>query len=189
MRRRGGLIVGVAVLVALALPAPAEAGLQFVAQLTGRQEVPPNASPATGFGVFELNDAETELSFSITYSGLIGGNVVGAHFHNGVFGVNGPIVRHVQASLFGSPSGTVSGVWRATDPALNTTDPNRGPLTAALVAELKAHRVYFNIHTQQFPGGEIRGQLVTPEPASLTLLGAGAVALGGYALRRRKKPA
>jgi len=46
---------------------------------------------------------------------------------------------------------------------------------------------YLNIHTGNFPGGEIRGFLVpTPEPATMLLLGSG---LAGVALKfkRRRK--
>jgi hypothetical protein len=47
---------------------------------------------------------------------------------------------------------------------------------AALAAGLAGGRAYFNIHTDAYPGGEIRGFLAaaprgTPEPAALSLLG------------------
>ena len=48
---------------------------------------------------------------------------------------------------------------------------------AALAAGLNAGQAYLNIHTSNFPGGEIRGFL-TPEPTTTLLLGAGLVALG-----------
>lgn len=163
----------------------------FRGVFSGLQEVPPNASPATGFGTFVLNDAETMLTFNITYSGLIGGPIVGAHFHNAPFGVVGGIVRHVASSGAGSPDGSFVGVWSATDPALSTTDPNRGPLTPFLVSELKAGRIYFNIHTSDqalpnFPGGEIRAQVVVPEPGTLALTVGAALPLLGLLRRRRR---
>jgi hypothetical protein len=55
---------------------------------------------------------------------------------------------------------------------------------AALLAGLLAGEAYFNIHTTAFPGGEIRANLSElPEPATLTLVGAG---LAAAALRRRR---
>lgn len=41
---------------------------------------------------------------------------------------------------------------------------------------------YINIHTSFRPDGEIRGQIISPEPASMTLLAAAALML----LKRRR---
>ncbi len=50
--------------VAIAAP------ILFTATLTGAQENPPNASTATGFASFVLNDAQTALTFEATIFGL-----------------------------------------------------------------------------------------------------------------------
>ena len=44
---------------------------------------------------------------------------------------------------------------------------------------------YLNIHTTSFPGGEIRGILVTPEAGTLLLLSAGLAGLGRRLWRKR----
>jgi hypothetical protein len=54
---------------------------------------------------------------------------------------------------------------------------------AALIAGLNAGQAYVNIHDAEFPGGEIRGQLV-PEPATWSFVG---LALTGLALFGRKR--
>ena len=54
-------------------------------------------------------------------------------------------------------------------------------LSAGQVNDLLAGLWYLNLHTDAFPDGEIRGQVV-PEPGTLALLAGG---LGLLAVRRR----
>jgi hypothetical protein len=68
---------------------------------------------------------------------------------------------------------------------------NGGTLTSAesaLLFGIASGEAYFNIHTQEFAGGEIRGFLAparVPEPTTLTLI---AISLLGFAALRRGKP-
>lgn len=127
----------------------------FVARISGVNEPGPlSASQASGYGTFALNTAQTELSFLINYFNLEGATIVGEHFHNGPIGANGPIVRGLLPTEEGGltvPNGTAQGVWSSSDAQA---------LTPALVAELLAGRIYWNIHTNLSPSGEMRGQLV-----------------------------
>jgi hypothetical protein len=159
------------------------AGADYVVTgtLDGTQEVPPTISPATGTfsGVLTVNGPVATLMFTVSYSGLIGGDVVGASFHDAPLGSAGPDVRDYDPGLFTSPDGSFSGSWTSSDAQ---------PLTPALVSELLSGNIYFEIDTQEFPAGEIRGQLSTttaPEPGTLSLALLGAAGWVVTGLRRR----
>ena len=137
----------------------------FTATLDGSQSGTP--SPGTGSGTFILDDTETSLSYTITFSGLLAPETV-SHFHRGAPGVSGPVVKNLP---LGSPK---VGVWSAFDATQ--------PLTPQAVADLKAGLLYINVHSSLYPAGEIRGQIV-PEPSALLVLAGGGAGLLG-ALRR-----
>src|SRR5512140_1640095 len=89
MRMKNLFVLTVMMLCALSLPALASRF--FTATLTGAQETPPNASPATGTGVFYLNDPGDSLHFSVHWSGLTG-TFTATHIHHAPPGVPGPII-------------------------------------------------------------------------------------------------
>jgi hypothetical protein len=125
--------------------------------IDGLQEVPPNASPATGLAQVQVNTAANTISWNIQYQGLLG-SITAAHFHgNAPPGVNAGVKLDIGAL----PSPIIgNGVYLEAD-------------ETALLSGLW----YINIHSSVFPGGEIRGQVV-PEPgmAGLLLVGLGLVA-------------
>ncbi|SHK43897.1 CHRD domain-containing protein [Rhodothermus profundi] len=109
------------------------------------------AVTSNGRGTAFLALTEAGLVYQITVTGLTG-PVQAAHFHQAPAGQDGPVVRTITFS-----GNTASGVWRPTDPE---------PLTDALIRELLAGNIYLNIHTAQYPAGEIRGQI---RPGQLVL--------------------
>lgn len=116
----------------------------FVANLSGAQEVPANASAGKGICTIVLNAAQTQITVNCTFSGL-GSNLNAAHIHgNATVGVNAPI-------LFG-----FTGLPTATS---GTIGPLSFAVTAQQVADMRAHLYYVNLHSVNIPGGEIRGQV------------------------------
>jgi hypothetical protein len=139
------MLFAAVLLVVLAFaPGSASAALQFEATINSAQEVPVNPSPATGTGAFTLNDAETQLSIFVTFSGLVAPQTA-AHIH-------GPAAPGVNAGVrFGFPLGSpVNLVWA---------------IPPADVVSLKAGLLYVNVHSTTYPGGEIRGQILAAVPA------------------------
>ncbi len=109
-------------------------------RLSGASEVPPVMSNASGTVEANLNKQTSELSWTVTYTGL-SGPLTGAHFH-------GPAMAGANAGVVVPITG-------------NMTSPIRGvaTLTAAQVADLVAGKWYVNLHTAANPNGEIRGQI------------------------------
>lgn len=133
---------------------------KYIAELRGSNEVPANSSTAVGRVVLLVSRDASYAEYSVEQSGLSGG-IRGGHFHRAAAGANGPIVL----SFFFDPT-TGSAI---NGPTPGTTDLelngsigrtiNKTQLDTIL-ADLRAGNLYANIHTPQFVGGEIRGQLV-----------------------------
>ncbi len=150
--------------------APPPAYVRYAA-LGGNQEVPTNASSATGTALFSVDPTTKVLTGTVTTAGISG---VSAHIHDGAKGVAGPVVIAL--------SGGTGGVW---------TVPANTVLTDAQFTSLQAYGYYVNVHSSAFPAGEIRGQIEyrasfailsgaqeTPATSS-TATGYGAIAVNG----------
>ncbi len=147
MTRRGFHLCSV-ILMLLTLVCGANAASYFTGNLTSAQEVPPNASTATGFGRVTLNNTETQITVSVYWSGLSAAATAG-HIHGpAAVGANGPVIFNL------APAAATSGS------VVNATFA----VTAGQVADLKAGLWYYNIHTSTNPGGEIRGQVTADAP-------------------------
>jgi hypothetical protein len=163
-------------LCVLALSVVAKADtITFTAVLNGANEVPSRNTTATGTATLVLDTATGRAVLSVSFSGLTSG-LTGAHIHCCALPTaNAGVLQGFDSQLtIGATSGSFT----------NWTLPIT--LTAQQMADLRNGLMYVNIHTSNFTGGEIRGQLyAVPEPGTLLLLGAGLLSLAG-ALRKRR---
>lgn len=138
---------------------------QFRATISGFQETPTLFSSGSGTFTATLSDDGTSLTYTLSYTGLIGASA--AHIHLGAPGIAGG----VSAFLCGGggkdacpeSSGTVTG----TITAANVIGPAGQGIAAGnfagLIASMRAGVTYVNIHTTAHPGGEIRGAIISDE--------------------------
>jgi hypothetical protein len=191
----------------LILPAPAADAdvINLFANLSGANERPdPTPSLGAGFVQVVLDTTAQTLGLNVTFSGLTSPDNA-AHIHCcAPFGTNAIVATTVPT--FGAlgpnpefPLGVTFGTYDQTFDLTNSTFYNPAFVTAnggtvataeaALIAGLESQMTYFNIHTVNFPGGEIRDQLV-PGPivgAGLPGLIAACGALLAFARRRRRQ--
>jgi hypothetical protein len=137
---RTGFLMSLIATTALlgAAPLATAATVNFKADLSASQEVPPTNSKGSGAVTATFDTASKKLSWKGTYSGL-SGPATAAHFHAGEPGKNGGVAVPI------SPN----------------TSPFEGSatLTDAQAADLMAGKWYVNVHTATNKAGEIRGQL------------------------------
>jgi hypothetical protein len=155
-------MVGVVFVTGLVAVGVAAAGLndRWNAHATGDNEVPANASRAQAQANLKLSDDGLSLSYKLNVANIE--NVTQAHIHMAPAGTNGGIVAWLYPSapplqlIPGRSSGTLG---EGTIIAANLVGPLAGQPLSALVSAINAGNAYVNVHTSQFPPGEVRGQV------------------------------
>jgi hypothetical protein len=116
----------------------------FATTLSAAQQMPPSAGSAgTGRGFVSLDAAGAQALVTVRWSGLTS-NTTMAHIHSGISATNGDIVCDLNAPTT-AKSGEIVDALCA--------------LTPENAAQLKRNGLYFDIHSQAFVSGEIRGQI------------------------------
>jgi hypothetical protein len=104
---------------------------------------------------FDMAKAKAEIRLSV----IDGIRIRQAHLHCAPVGVNGPIVAFIAGD--NAAGYNVDGKWisNATLTDTSISNPACGVTLADLVASIRAGNVYVNVHSVEFPGGVIRGQV------------------------------
>jgi hypothetical protein len=172
------------------------APISYFANLSGPAEVPPTPSLGTGFGLVTVDVAAQTLMVQVTFQNLLSPTTA-SHIHccttvpfAGTAGV-ATTTPSFPGFPLGVTTGTYTQLFSLTDPgtynpSFVTAEGGMSNAEAALVAGLASGQTYLNIHTNQFPGGEISGFLVATAPEPSTLLLAGAALASLTLLRRRR---
>jgi hypothetical protein len=123
------------------VPAANAESIAFKADLKGSSEVPPNDSAGTGTVEATFDTDSKAFVWTIDYSGLTG-DATAAHFHGPAApdATAGPVVP-IEGSLASPIKGEA------------TLDDQQA-------TDLQAGMWYFNVHTAQYPDGELRGQVL-----------------------------
>lgn len=119
----------------------------ITAKLSGSQEVPAVVTNGQGVATIHFNADRTMATLNVTVSHLSGA-VTGAHIHEAPTGMNGGVLLNFTSDF---QDGRITSTFA---------------VDAALMSKLITGGLYLNIHTQNNPSGEIRGQLALEAPES-----------------------
>lgn len=163
-----GVVLGISA-IASAVP------VAYVANLNGASENPSNPSAAIGTTTVFIDTAAHTLRVVVSFSGLLAPTTA-SHIHCCIAPPGNAGVATATPTFPGFPLGVTSGNYDVTFDTLQASTWNAAFVTAnggtpagaeaALASGLAAGRAYLNVHTTAFPGGEIRGFLVTPAAAA-----------------------
>lgn len=138
-----GVVLAATMTLAAASPASAHGGRPLDATLLGTNEVPPASTGdpnGSGFAHLTLNQGQGEICFDISVQNI--STITLAHIHAAPAGVNGPVVVNFNPAANGLSN------------CVYNIDPD-------LIKAIRQNpeNYYVNVHTTEFPGGAVRGQL------------------------------
>jgi hypothetical protein len=133
---------------------------KFNAKLSGQQEVPPVQTTASGMAWFK--PMQDKVWFKLNVTDMQG--VTQAHIHTGKQGENGPVVVTLYKSATPQPINGKLAYGNITTTLLE--GPMKGKQISDLATAMSNGSTYVNVHTEKYPNGEIRGQIMMANSTS-----------------------
>jgi hypothetical protein len=169
VRRFFGITLGIA-LCALAVFAVASSALAedghehgamaraFDAVLTGPGEVPPTTSTGEGLASFLLSQDASTLFYTLETSGA-SSTVNAAHIHLARAGHTGDVVVNLCGAGSAPACSTEGVIATGSITSSSLVGPLAGHSLSDLLSAMRSGGTYANVHTANFPSGELRGQI------------------------------
>lgn len=131
----------------------------FVGNLSGASHTPPIRTRANGLVITEVNgpNAIVHGTFNSLSSNFAANIAGGAHIHAGMAGQNGGVIIPLNSEV---DTTRRNGVFLA--------DSNRYDFSAGMLDTLRQRGYYVNVHSEDTPSGEIRGQALPTATAHFT---------------------
>lgn len=125
-------------------------------ELSGNEEVPPVQTDATGSAELTAPHFDN-VGYSVDVSNI--DKVTAAHIHSGKVGENGPIVVTLFKTETPSSEPINGNLASGNITNANLEGPMAGKTLMDLTKSIELGETYINVHTEENPNGEIRGQL------------------------------
>ncbi len=120
----------------------ARSGLTFDTWLSGNQEAPANDAQSLGLAMGSVSSDLSTISVN-SVIGNLSGPLTGAHLHFGALGTAGGVSINLTNAIDGNTVSTSAPI----------------AITADQLSQYLSGNLYLNVHTAQYPAGEVRGQL------------------------------
>jgi hypothetical protein len=149
-------IVALAGLASMSCNDALEGKEAFIANLTGGEEVPPRSTGASGTAQIFVEG--NQVTYAIEVDDITAVTAAHIHAEPGAPGVNGPVRLFLYPPRAGDPAPQVTTTNKLILVQATVDSSNVSGITFdQLLTAMRTGNAYVNVHTVQFPGGEIRG--------------------------------
>ena len=153
------LLLGIVAMILNSATVQAQEAQTFSATLSGKDEVPPTKSIANGTAKFLVNENDSQISYWVNLTGLK--KIIQAHIHNGTSGQNGDVLVNLSNSKSAKNLDNPEIQLTGTITKDNLQGPLKGRDLSDLLVVIRNGQAYVNAHTEIYPKGAIRGQIMS----------------------------